>query len=109
MRACLAGLIGLIGVIALNGCEDTYGTAGYGYAAPGYGYYGPGYGPGYNGYYGGPGYVGPGVVIAVGDRPYYRYGTGYYVGRSYYTWHGGHWRTRNGHRVWVHGSYVRRV
>ena len=68
------------------------------------GYYSayPGYGP-----YGGPYYAGyPGsVTIAVGDRPYYR-GPGYWSGTVYYIWRPGHWRWRNGVRVWVPGHYV---
>jgi hypothetical protein len=42
----------------------------------------------------------------VGDRPYYRHGAGYYVGRTYYVWKPGHWAARNGQRVWIHGHYV---
>src|SRR5256885_5071052 len=71
---------------AIAGCADNYGP-GYG---PGY-YAGPGYGRGYypgSGYYGGPGYGYPGygyrrsVSLAIGDRPYYVRGPGYYVGPS---------------------------
>jgi|SRR6188472_2217449 hypothetical protein len=83
--------------LGVAGCADYY--AGY----PGYGtYHGPG--P----YYGGPYYRGyPGsVTVAVGDRPYYRHGAGYYVGRTYYVWKPGHWASRNGQRVWIHGHYV---
>jgi len=90
-----------------GGCADYYG-----------GYYGAGYGPGpyYGGYGGGPyggGYAaypgyGPGsVTVAVGDRPYYTRGPGYYVGRTYYVWRPGHWGTnRYGQRVWIRGHYV---
>jgi hypothetical protein len=76
------------------GCEGYYA------AYPGY------YGPYYGGY-GGPYYGGyPGsVTIAVGDRPYYR-GPGYWSGNVYYVWRPGHWRWRNGVRVWVRGHYV---
>jgi hypothetical protein len=83
--------------LGVAGCADYY--AGY----PGYGAY-PGPGP----YYGGPYYRGyPGsVTVAVGDRPYYRHGAGYYVGRTYYVWKPGHWASRNGQRVWIHGHYV---
>ena len=84
------------------GCEGTYS------AYPGYGpYYG---GPNYGGpNYGGPYYGGyPGsVTVAVGDRPYYTRGPGYYVGRTYYVWRPGHWGTnRYGQRVWIRGHYV---
>ena len=48
------------------------------------------------------------VNIAVGDRPYYVHGPGYYVGPVYYVWVPGHWRWHYHHRVWVHGHYVRR-
>jgi hypothetical protein len=98
--------------LAIAGCADNYGP-GYG---PGY-YAGPGYGRGYytgSGYYGGPGYGYPGygygssVSVAIGDRPYYVRGPGYYVGRSYYVWRPGHWVVRHGRRVWVHGHYVLR-
>ena len=54
-------------------------------------------------YYGG--YPGS-VTVEVGDRPYYRHGAGYYVGRTYYVWKPGHWAARNGQRVWIHGHYV---
>ena len=81
----------------VGGCADYY--SGY-----------PGYGPYYSGPYygGGPYYAGyPGsVTVEVGDRPYYVHGPGYYVGRTYYVWKPGHWRVRNGQRVWVHGHYV---
>ena len=63
-------LILICAAIGFGGCADYY--AGY-----------PGYGPNYGGpYYGGPYYGGyPGsVTIAVGDRPYYVHGSGYYVG-----------------------------
>jgi hypothetical protein len=97
---------------AIAGCADNY--------APGYGpryYAGSGYGPGYyagSGYYGGPGYGYPGygygssVSVAIGDRPYYVRGPGYYSGRSYYVWKPGHWAVRHGRKVWVHGHYVLR-
>ena len=83
--------------VGFGGCADYY--AGY-----------PGYGPYYGGPYrrGGPYYGGyPGAVtVEVGDRPYYVHGPGYYVGRTYYVWKPGHWRTRHGQRVWIHGHYV---
>jgi hypothetical protein len=103
---------------AITGCADNYGP-GYGsryYAGSGYygssGYYGrPGYG--YRGYgypgYGYPGYgYGSSVSVAVGDRPYYVHGPGYYAGRSYYVWKPGHWAVRHGRKVWIHGHYVLR-
>ena len=75
-----------------GGCEGNY--TGY----PGYGpYYGPG-----------PYYGGGSVVVAVGDRPYYARGPGYWSGRVYYVWRPGHWRYRYGQRVWIHGHYVAR-
>jgi len=82
--------------VGLVGCADYYA------AAPGYGYYG---GPYYGGrpYYGG--YPGS-VTVAVGDRPYYVNGPGYYRGRTYYVWKRGHRATRYGQRVWIHGHYV---
>jgi len=99
-------------VFGAGGCADYYG-----------GYYGAGYGPGpyYGGggpYYGGGGpyyrgggpYYGGypgGVTVAIGDRPYYTRGPGYYVGRTYYVWRPGHWGTnRYGQRVWIRGHYV---
>jgi hypothetical protein len=97
---------------AIAGCADNY-APGYG---PGY-YAGPGYGRGYyagSGYYGSPGYGYPGygygssVSVAIGDRPYYVRGPGYYAGRSYYVWRSGHWAVRHGRKVWVHGHYVLR-
>jgi hypothetical protein len=79
-------------VLCAAGCEEYY----TGYPA----YSGP--------YYGGPYYAGyPGsVTIAVGDRPYYVHGSGYYAGHAYYVWRPGHWRWQHGHRVWFHGRYV---
>lgn len=76
--------------ITLSGCADYY--AGY---------------PGYGGYYGaGPYYGGGGsVVVAVGDRPYYR-GPGYWYSGTYYIWKPGHWAWRHGQQVWVRGHYV---
>ena len=79
------------------------GCGGYYSAYPGYG---PNYGPGP--YYGGRHYYGgyPGsVTVEVGDRPYYVRGPGYYSGRTYYAWRSGHWATRHGRRVWIHGRY----
>src|SRR6184192_1556413 len=82
-----------------GGCADYYGGyygAGYG-PGPYYGGYGGGYGRGYGPYYGG--YPGS-VTVAVGDRPYYTRGPGYYV------WKPGHWSYRHGQRVWIRGHYV---
>jgi hypothetical protein len=105
--------------IGAGGCTDYYaGSPAYG---PGYagGPYGPGYaggpygrgyagnGPYAPGYAGSPGYAYPGsVTVEIGDRPYYNRGAGYYVGRSYYVWRPGHWTSRYGRRVWIHGHYV---
>ena len=88
--------------LAGGGCEGTY-TAypGYGPYYGGYGPYGPGYGPGYAAYPGS-------VTVEVGDRPYYNRGAGYYVGHTYYVWRPGHWASRGGQRVWIHGHYVLR-
>ena len=84
--------------LGAGGCEGTYT------AYPGYGPYYGGPGP----YYGGPGYSAyPGsVTVEVGDRAYYNRGAGYYVGRTYYVWRPGHWTSRYGRRVWIHGHYV---
>ena len=80
-------------VIGAGGCNGYY--AGY-----------PGYGPYYRPapYYGGPA---GGVVVEVGDRPYYR-GPGYWSGRVYYVWRPGHWARRHGRQVWIRGHYVAR-
>jgi hypothetical protein len=78
-------------VLGASGCEGYYT------AYPGY--YGPNYGPGP--YYGGR----SSVVVAVGDRPYYR-GPGYWYGRTYYVWRPGHWARRHGQQVWIRGHYV---
>jgi len=48
------------------------------------------------------------VNLEVGDRPYYVYGPGYYVGRVYWVWIPGHWAWRHHHRVWIHGHYAPR-
>ena len=88
--------------LGLVGCGGYYSASAY-----------PGYGPYYGGYGGGPYYNRPyyggyrgAVAVEVGDRPYYRHGAGYYVGRTYYVWKPGHWAARNGQRVWIHGHYV---
>ena len=47
-----------------------------------------------------------GVVVAVGDRPYYTRGPYYFYGGHRYVWVSGYWRHRYGRRVWVHGRYV---
>jgi hypothetical protein len=117
-------LSALVASVCLTGCAEPYGTVGY--VGPGYygsGYYGRNYyasdyygrryydtgyyGPRYygSGYY--PGYASTGYVsIAVGDRPYYTRGAGYWVGPRYYTWRHGYWHRYHGRRVWVHGNYV---
>ena len=103
-KCSLLLLVLVSAAFGIGGCGDYYATTpGYG---PSYGpgpYYGGGYGPGY-----GPGYAAyPGsVTVEVGDRAYYTRGPGYYVGRSYYVWRPGHWRWRNGQKVWIHGHYV---
>jgi len=95
---CSVVLFVLLGVaLGVVGCEGDYGAS-------------PGYGPYYGGpYYGGPYYGGgypASVAIAVGDRPYYFHGLGYYAGREYYVWRPGHWAWRHHQRVWIHGHYV---
>ena len=75
--------------VSFSGCADYYA---------GYPSYGPYYGPG-------PYYGGGSVVVAVGDRPYYR-GPGYWYGRTYYVWKPGHWGRRHGQQVWIRGHYV---
>ena len=116
MKWPLFVLVLISAAFGAGGCADYYG----GYYGAGYGpgpYYGGGpYGRGYAangpygaGYAGSPGYVAaPGsVTVAVGDRPYYTRGPGYYVGRTYYVWRPGHWGTnRYGQRVWIRGHYV---
>ena len=82
-------LVLICAALGVAGCTDYY--AGY----PGYG---PDYGPG-------PYYGGGSVVVAVGDRSYYR-GSGYWYRGTYYVWRPGHWRWRHGQRVWIHGHYV---
>lgn len=49
-----------------------------------------------------------GVSIAIGDRPYYVHGPGYWVGPVYYVWVPGHRAWRHHHRVWIHGHYAAR-
>ena len=94
IRNCALFVLISVGV-GLGGCGGYY--TGY----PGYGpYYGSAPAP----YYGG-GYAGA-VTVSGYDRPYYIHGPGYYVGRTYYVWRPGHWRVRNGQRVWIHGHYV---
>ncbi len=100
-RSTLLLLLVLV-VMGVGGCADDYYATYPAYGRPyygGYGPYGPGYGPGYAAYPGS-------VTVEVGDRPYYNRGAGYYVGRSYYVWRPGHWTTRYGRRVWIHGHYV---
>jgi hypothetical protein len=92
-------LVLISAALGAGGCEGTY-TAYPGYG-PYYGGYGPGYRPGYAAYPGS-------VTVEVGDRAYYTRGPGYYVGRTYYVWRPGHWRWRNGQKLWIHGHYVLR-
>ena len=77
----------LSALFSAGGCEGNYTAY-------------PGYGPG-------PYYGGGSVVVAVGDRPYYR-GPGYWYGRVYYVWRPGHWARRYGRQVWIRGHYVAR-
>src|SRR5215475_12220369 len=85
-------LVLLLSALFSTGCCEDHYTA-----YPGYGpYYGPG-----------PYYGGGSVVVAVGDRPYYR-GPGYWYGRAYYVWRPGHWAWRHSQRVWIRGRYVTR-
>ena len=84
-------------VVLLSALFSAGGCEGYYSAYPGYG---PSYGPG-------PYYGGGSVVVAVGDRPYYR-GPGYWYGRVYYVWKPGHWARRYGQQVWIRGHYVAR-
>jgi hypothetical protein len=84
MRVILLVLV-LSALFWAGGCEGYYSAY-------------PGYGP----YYGYPG----SVTIAVGDRPYYVRGPGYWYGGAYYVWKPGHWAYRHGQQVWIHGHYV---
>jgi len=94
-KSLISRLVLGFAVLSAVGCEGYY--AGYpGYNGPYYGAYG---GPYYGGYPGS-------VTVAVGDRPYYVHGTGYYAGHTYYVWRPGHWRWRHGHQVWIHGHYA---
>jgi hypothetical protein len=115
MRWPLFVLVLISAAFGAGGCADYYG----GYYGAGYGpgpYYGggpygrgyAGYGPYGAGYAGSPGYVAaPGsVTVAVGDRPYYTRGPGYWSGNVYYVWKPGHWAVRHGQRVWIRGHYV---
>jgi hypothetical protein len=87
-----SALLLLAVAIGAGGCADGYYARRPVYAGP-------------SPYYGGSGYAGStSVVVAVGDRPYYTRGPGYYVGRSYYAWRPGHYSQRR-HR-WVPGHYV---
>jgi hypothetical protein len=49
---------------------------------------------------------GPGVVVAVEDRPYYVRGPYYFEHGRHWVWVGGHWGHRHHHRIWIHGRYV---
>ena len=88
-------LVLIFAALGVTGCEGYYSAY-------------PGYGPYYGGpYYGGPYYGYPGsVTIAVGDRPYYVRGPGYWASGVYYVWKPGHWSYRHGQKAWVHGHYV---
>jgi len=83
----------ILGIALASAVLGASGCGGYYTAYPGYG--------------GGPYYGSPGsVTIAVGDRPYYARGPGYWYGGAYYVWKPGHWVWRHGQQVWVHGHYV---
>ena len=87
-------LILTFAAIGAAGCERYYSAS-------------PGYGPYYGGPYYGGSYAYPGsVTIAVGDRPYYVRGPGYWSRGAYYVWRPGHWRYRYGQRAWIHGHYA---
>ena len=95
-RLCIktGALLLILVSVAIAGvaCTGPYYGPGPGYAGPGPGpYYGSGYGSSTS------------VVVAVGDRPYYTRGPGYYVGRAYYAWRPGHLSRRG---VWIPGHYV---
>jgi len=90
------GFLFVVVIIGAGGCADPYYYGG----GP---YYGGAYGPGYSSGYGA---YPSSVTVAVGDRPYYTRGPGYYVGRTYYIWRPGHWAWHNGQRVWIRGHYV---
>ena len=49
-----------------------------------------------------------GIVISIGDQPYYSRGPGFWSGGVYWVWISGHWRRRFGRRYWVHGHYAPR-
>ena len=87
-RYCLLLILIFVG-LGFAGCNDYYTAY-------------PGYGP-----YSAPApyYGGGSVVVATGDRPYYR-GPGYWYGGTYYVWKPGHWRWRHGQKVWIRGHYV---
>ena len=88
MRYCVL-FVSICAALGVAGCADY--DAGY----PGYG---ANYGPG-------PYYGAGSVVVAVGDRPYYR-GSGYWYRGTYYVWKPGHWGRRHGQKVWIQGHYV---
>ena len=94
IRCCVLFIL-ISAAFGLGGCDGYY--SGY----PGYGPY---YGAAPSPYYGG-GYART-VTVSTYDRPYYIHGAGYYAGRTYYVWKPGHWRVRNGQKVWIHGHYV---
>ncbi|HZS16485.1 MAG TPA: YXWGXW repeat-containing protein [Candidatus Udaeobacter sp.] len=85
VKRMILGIALICALVGVAGCEGYY--SGY-----------PGYGP----YYG----TSTSVSIAVGDRPYYVRGPGYWYGGAYYVWRPGHWAWRHGRQVWVHGHYV---
>jgi hypothetical protein len=102
MKMKMRYLMLFVAALGVAGCADYYaGYPGYGaYSGPGPYYGGPNYGRPYYG-----GYPGS-VTVAVGDRPYYTRGPGYWSGNRYYVWKPGHWVYRNGQKVWRRGHYV---
>ena len=100
LRRVILPLLVLSTLFLAAGCEDYYSST-------------PGY---YR-----PAYYGEGsVVVADGDRRYYR-GPGYWYGSVYYVWTPGHWAWRTGvsapgrgtlpnpgQLLWIHGHYIAR-
>ena len=102
MRWPLLVLVLISAALGAGGCEGTYT------AYPGYGPYYGGYGPGYGSSAQDMPLTRAPLQSRLATGPYYTRGPGYYVGRTYYVWRPGHWRWRNGQRVWIHGHYVLR-
>ena len=51
---------------------------------------------------------GASIVVQIGDRPYYRYGSSYWHHGARWYWVSGHWAWRHGNRYWIHGHYAPR-